>query len=80
MNQTSWSWAPLDARALALVQETESAIAADVVLVYAPGTAAVDPAHHPELRPAALPAADVERLQGIERTLGAVAIAYTRAH
>lgn len=80
MQHSGWSWAQLDARAIALVQEAESAISADVVLLYAPGAAAADPAHHTELRPAALTPAEVERLQSIERQTGAIAIAYMRAH
>ncbi len=80
MNDSGWNWAPLDERALALVQETEQTIGADVVLVYVAGAPLADPATRAGLAPAALDESQLECLRGVERMVGGVAVAYQRAH
>ncbi len=78
MTETTWKWANLDDKALELVLEAERTIGADVVLVYAEGGPRADATRF-GLRPAALDASQLECLQGMERLVGAVAVAYQRA-
>jgi hypothetical protein len=78
MTETTWTWARLDDRAVALVNEAEQTIGADIVLVYAQGGPTAD-ATHLGLRPAPLDASQLECLQGMERIVGGVAVAYQRA-
>lgn len=76
MTGQTWTWARLDPAHLALVEETERAIDADFVVVYAPGDPRRDmPASLP-LAPATLSEAQVERLRGLEAEVGGVAVAY----
>jgi hypothetical protein len=71
-----WTWARLDPARLALVEETERAIGADFVVVYAPGDPRRDlPASLP-LAPAVLSEAQVEQLRRLETRVGGVAVAY----
>lgn len=79
MTETTWKWASLDDEALGLVQEAEATIGADIVLVYAEGGPRTDGRTRLGLRPAPLDASQLECLQGMERMLGAVAVAYQRA-
>ena len=79
MTDTTWKWASLDSKGVELVQEAERTIGADVVLVYAEGGPRTDGRLRAELKPAALDAAQLECLQGMEQMLGAVAVAYQRA-
>jgi hypothetical protein len=79
MTDTTWKWASLDSKGLELVQETEQTLGADVVLVYAEGGPTADGGTRRGLRPAPLDASQLECLQGVERMLGAVAVAYQRA-
>ena len=78
MTETAWTWARLDDRAVALVNEAEQTIGADIVLVYAEGGPRAD-ATHLGLRPAPLDASQLECLQGMEQMIGGVAVAYQRA-
>lgn len=76
MNEAIWTWAHLDAHGIELVQETERALGADVVVVYAEGDPRRDvPAQLP-LKAAALDEHQLERLRGLETKLGGVAVAY----
>jgi hypothetical protein len=77
MTETTWTWARLDERALALVNEAEETIGADIVLVYAEGAPRAD-ATRLGLRPASLDASQLECLQGMEQAVGGVAVAYQR--
>jgi hypothetical protein len=79
MTDTTWKWASLDSKGLELVQEAERTIGADVVLVYAEGGPGADGRTRQGLRPAPLDQSQLECLQGMERMLGAVAVAYQRA-
>ena len=80
MTGQTWTWARLDAAHLALVEETERAIGADFVVVYAPGDPRRDmPASLP-LAPAALTEAQLEKLRGLEDLVGGVAVAYQQPH
>ena len=80
MNDSAWHWARLDRQGIALVQETEAALGADVVLAYGPGGPVADSSILAGLQPVALNESQLECLQGVESKLGIVAVAYTRAH
>jgi hypothetical protein len=80
MNDSSWSWARLDRQGIALVQETEATLAADIVLAYAQGAPLADASTRTGLAPASLTESELECLHGVERKLGIVVVAYTRAH
>ena len=79
MNETTWNWARLDRKGIEALREAEGTIGADIVLVYGDGGPVADNATRLGLRPATLDASGLERLQGLERTVGAVAVAYQRA-
>jgi hypothetical protein len=78
MTAATWTWAQLDAQGLELLEETERALGADYVVVYAPGDPRVDAPARLPLPPAALDAAQLERLRGLEAQVGGVAVAYQR--
>jgi len=80
MNETGWNWARLDRKGIALVQEAEQTLGADVVLVYAQGAPLADPSTRAGLQPAALDASQLECLRGVEQQTGGVAVAYKRAN
>jgi hypothetical protein len=79
MADATWKWASLDSKGVELVQEAERTIGADVVLVYAEGAPRADGRLWAGLKPAALDDSQLECLQGMEKMLGAVAVAYQRA-
>jgi hypothetical protein len=79
MADSTWKWASLDAKGVELVQEAERTIGADIVLVYAEGGPRADGRLWAGLKPAPLDDSQLECLQGTERMLGAVAVAYQRA-
>jgi hypothetical protein len=80
MNDNVWHWARLDRAGIALVQETEGALGADIVLAYGLGGSVADASVLAGLAPVALTESQLECLQGVESKLGIVAVAYTRAH
>lgn len=80
MNETGWSWAPLDQNGIALVQEAEQTLGADIVLVYAPGAPTASPGTRAGLQPATLDESQLECLRGVEEKTGGIAVAYKRAH
>jgi hypothetical protein len=80
MNDSAWHWARLDRKGIALVQEAESALGADVILAYGPGGPVADPSVLAGLAPVALTESKLECLQGVEAKLCIVAVAYSRAH
>ncbi len=78
MTEQTWTWARLDAAHLALVEETERAIGADFVVVYAPGDPRRDmPASLP-LQPYPLTETQLEELRSMEAEVGGVAVAYRK--
>ena len=78
MTAETWTWARLEPAHLALVEETERAIGADFVVVYAPGDPRRDmPASLP-LQPYPLSEAQVEQLRSLEAKVGGVAVAYRK--
>ena len=79
MAEMTWTWARLDDRSLELVHEAEETLGADVVLVYAEGAPVAPSAARAGLRPASLDGSQLECLQGLEKSVGAVAVAYQRA-
>jgi len=80
MNDSAWHWARLDRNGIALVQETEAALGADIVLAYGPGGPVADPSILTGLEPVALNESQLDCLRGVESKLGIVAVAYSRAH
>ncbi|MCS3903807.1 hypothetical protein J2T55_001839 [Methylohalomonas lacus] len=75
-----WKLAELDNEQLAIVHEAEQSLHLDYLLLYRESdahAAAFRPP--PELRFARLSDSEMECLQGMEKNLGAVAIAYERA-
>lgn len=76
-----WTFAELDPDQVALVEETERTLATDVVVVYRSGAqswADIERIAAEGLAPGELDAPSLERLQGMERRIGAVAVAYSR--
>ena len=76
MTETTWTWADLDERSLALVAEAERTLHADFVLVYRPGEDEFDVPAAIDLPPTSLDDTELECLQGLERMVGGVAVAY----
>jgi hypothetical protein len=75
-DETTWTWADLDARGLALVAEAERTLHADFVLVYRPGEDEYDVPASIHLPATTLDESQLECLQGLERMVGGVAVAY----
>jgi hypothetical protein len=80
MTVGEWSFADLEADEVALVVEAERTLGSDLVLAYAPSRwGTVDPDAVGEgLDPAELEESQLEYLQGIERKVGGVLVAYRR--
>jgi hypothetical protein len=73
-----WSFADLEPAALDLVHEAERTLDTDVVMAYAPSAwGTIDPdAIGDGLTPIELDASQLEYLQGLERMVGGVLVAY----
>ena len=78
MTGQTWTWARLDPARLALVEETERAIGADFVVVYAAGDPRRDMPVSLPLAPAPLSDEQVAQLQKLEAKVGGVAVAYKK--
>ena len=74
--EQTWTWADLDARGLALIEETERTLDADYVLVYRPAEDEFDLPAEMHLPAKALDESQLECLRGVERIVGGVAVAY----
>jgi len=77
----SWTFAELAPEQLALVAEAERTLDTDIVLVYAPSDwGMVDDmtVEAQGLEPVGLDPVQLECLQGMERMVGGVAVAYRR--
>jgi hypothetical protein len=77
-----WDFADLDPAQLALVVEAERTLETDVVMVFRPGApswADVERLADEGLTPVELDESQLECLQGLERQVGGVAVAYRRA-
>lgn len=77
MAEEIWTWADLDDRELRLVQEAERTLGADYVLAYRRGDRLDSPVVI-SLKPAPLDKSQLECLQGVERLVEAVTVAYVR--
>jgi hypothetical protein len=80
-DQQQWTLADLAPEQLTLLDETERTLAPAVVLVFKPtrwGTVDDATLAAEGLHPVDLDADQLERLQGIERETGGVAVAYVR--
>jgi hypothetical protein len=78
---TQWTYAHLGPEQLALVDEAERTLDDDIVIVYEPsswGTVDPETVAADGLRPVELEAGQLEYLQGLERQLGSVVVAYRR--
>jgi hypothetical protein len=73
-----WSFADLEPAQIELVHEAERTLDTDVVMAYAPSSwGTVDPDTIGDgLDPVDLEAGQLEYLQGVERTVGGVLVAY----
>jgi hypothetical protein len=73
-----WSFAELEPAQIDLVHEAERTLDTDVVMAYAPSRwGTVDPdAVGAHLHPVELEASQLECLQGLERMVGGVLVAY----
>ena len=80
MATAEWTLADLEPDQLALVTEAERTLDTDVVLAYKPSTyGTVDPETIADgLRPVDLEPTQLECLQGLERMVGGVLVAYRR--
>ena len=80
MTTGGWTFADLEADQVALVMEAERTLGTDLVMAYAPSSwGTVDPDTIAEgLDPATLAASELEYLQGLERKVGGVLVAYRR--
>ena len=80
MATDGWTFAELEADQVALVAEAERTLDTDLVMAYAPSRwGTVDPDSVAEdLDPAELEASQLECLQGLERMVGGVLVAYRR--
>lgn len=80
MDAGGWSFADLEAEQVALVVEAERTLDTDLVMAYQPSAwGTVDPDAVGEgLDPAELEASQLEYLQGLERMVGGVLVAYRR--
>lgn len=77
----SWTFAELAPEQLALVDEAERTLDTDIVLVYRPtdwGTVDDTTVAAQGLEPVDLDPVQLECLQGMERMVGGVAVAYRR--
>jgi hypothetical protein len=73
-----WSFAELEPAQIDLVREAERTLDTDVVMAYAPSSwGTIDPDTIGDgLRPVELEASQLEYLQGLERMVGGVLVAY----
>ena len=80
MRAAEWVFADLEPDQLALIAEAERTLDTDVVLAYKPSAwGTVDPdTIAAGLAPAGLEASQLECLQGLERMVGGVLVAYRR--
>jgi hypothetical protein len=77
----AWTFAQLDPAKLALVNEAERTLDTDIVMVYEPARYGVvddDTVAEQGLAPVDLEPSQLECLQGLERMVGGVAVAYKR--
>jgi hypothetical protein len=80
MNADGWTFADLEPAQLDLVTEAERTLDTDVVMAYAPSPwGTVDPETVAEgMHPVDLESSQLEYLQGLERRVGGVLVAYRR--
>ena len=80
MRADGWTLADLEPDQLALVNEAERTLDTDIVMAYAPSPwGTIDPDTVAEgLRPVELESTQLEYLQGLERMVGGVLVAYRR--
>lgn len=78
MTAAAWTYADLEPDQLALVQEAERTLGTAVVMAYQPSAyGTIDPDALPDgLEPASLGPTELERLQGVERRVDGVLVAY----
>ena len=72
----TWTWADLDDRAVALIEETERTLEADYVVVYRETEDEFDLPAELHLHAKSLDESQLECLRGVEQLVGGVAVAY----
>ena len=80
MGADGWTFADLGPEQVALVNEAERTLHTDVVMAYAPSPwGTVDPETVADgMHPVELESSQIEYLQGLERKVGGVLVAYRR--
>ena len=80
MNADGWTFADLEPDQLALVNEAERTLHTDIVMAYTPSPwGTVDPDTVADgMHPVELEPSQIEYLQGLERKVGGVLVAYRR--
>ena len=80
MSADGWTFADLEPEQLALVSEAERTLDTDVVIAFAPSQwGTIDPDTVADgMHPVELAKSQIEYLQGLERKVGGVLVAYRR--
>ena len=80
MSADGWTFADLEPEQLALVSEAERTLGTDVVIAFAPSQwGTIDPDTVADgMHPVDLETSQIEYLQGLERKVGGVLVAYRR--
>ena len=80
MGADGWTFADLEPEQLALVSEAEHTLDTDVVIAFAPSQwGTIDPDTVADgMHPVELETSEIEYLQGLERKVGGVLVAYRR--
>jgi hypothetical protein len=74
--ERTWTWADLDDRAVALIEETERTLEAGYVVVYRETEDESDLPAELHLHAKALDESQLDCLRGVEQLVGGVAVAY----
>ena len=80
MSADGWTFADLEPEQLALISEAERTLDTDVVIAFAPSQwGTIDPDTVADgMHPVELETSQIEYLQGLERKVGGVLVAYRR--
>ncbi len=79
MNTKEWTWAPLTDKQIKQVAEAEQTLGADYLVAYQAGEQSTSRLPLSHIQVAALSESQLECLQGLEKQLQAVVVAYRRS-